>query len=757
MKIQSRTALIQGIGLLIPLIIITFFSYFYTKQAVIEAYKTKLNAVANIQKARIEAAFQGYFEQLNILSRSTHLHLSLSKYIQSQDLEQLSNMKRLLTDAKNSLSGKNNLFVVDNQGETIVSSHPTTPPPPSWLPYQLSFPKNQGELLGMSKKAGAIRLILAHPLKLGHKSIGTFILTKETNDFDSIFRDYSDLGLTGETMVAFRDQNGDAEFINTVRFAKDQTKATVIPHTSLKVPITLALQKQETTLGEFDNSIVDYRHIPVLAATRYIPRFDWGLVVKADKTEIRSTLWKDVAVLTLVSTLAVLFGTLVAFFFIGVELRRLLRFRDFLNSLGDGDLSKRFSDKGDDEITEVVDSTNSILEEFQDTLVSRKSLKEEIARREETEHSLRNSNATFSSILNTATVGIVVIDQRGTIILFNPHAEAMFGIPSSKAIGENVKILMGEPYRSQHDQYLLSYLESGIPKRLGKGPANIEARRASGEIFPIELRINAMKLHGEPHFHAFLRDISQESALRGQLEQVQYLDSLGRLSAGIAHEINSPLWEILLTAERICRLERKGETTEVIKAAEDIIGSVEQVSLLVESLKKLSRKAPQEELKLESITQVFGDILRVSKKKFELAGITLHLESSLQPGADEVWCNRAELTQIALNLLNNAFDAVKDLETKWVFVKIDKTDDDLAILIQDSGTGIPPSAQDKIFELFFTTKEVGEGTGLGLALCRALAMRNNLSLYYDPKTPHTTFVLRFENQFSNNTRTGERI
>lgn len=116
-------------------------------------------------------------------------------------------------------------------------------------------------------------------------------------------------------------------------------------------------------------------------------------------------------------------------------------------------------------------------------------------------------NALFRTIFETMIDGVVVIDSRGRIEAFNPAAERMFGYTADEVRGENVKMLMPEPYRSEHDGYIGNYLSTGDAKIIGIG-REVPARHKDGTEFPCDLAINEMSFAGDVRFVGTLRDIS---------------------------------------------------------------------------------------------------------------------------------------------------------------------------------------------------------------------------------------------------------
>ena len=117
------------------------------------------------------------------------------------------------------------------------------------------------------------------------------------------------------------------------------------------------------------------------------------------------------------------------------------------------------------------------------------------------------------SVVNHVLDGIITIDHRGTVTTFNPAAERIFGFAASEVIGQNVKMLMPEPYHSQHDGYLASYLQTGEAKIIGIG-REVVGRRKDGSTFPMDLAVSEFRLGDERYFTGIVRDITERKRAR---------------------------------------------------------------------------------------------------------------------------------------------------------------------------------------------------------------------------------------------------
>jgi len=238
-------------------------------------------------------------------------------------------------------------------------------------------------------------------------------------------------------------------------------------------------------------------------------------------------------------------------------------------------------------------------------------------------------------------------------------------------------------------------------------------------------------------------DITEKNKTDALIQQTSKLSSLGEMAAGVAHEINNPLSIISGRASQIKSfIERKNyDQDKLLGFIDSIQKTTERIAAIIRGLKNFARDGSNDELIDCKLSQIISDTLSFCESRFFHNEVSLTI-SEYDPSI-VLKCKETEISQILLNLLNNAFDAVQVLPKKWVKIEIETKDNKLNISIIDSGNGIPEDYQHKIFDPFFTTKGVGKGTGLGVSISKGLAEKNGGNLSLDPSSPHTCFVLSF--------------
>jgi C4-dicarboxylate-specific signal transduction histidine kinase len=229
---------------------------------------------------------------------------------------------------------------------------------------------------------------------------------------------------------------------------------------------------------------------------------------------------------------------------------------------------------------------------------------------------------------------------------------------------------------------------------------------------------------------------------RGNLESSARLSSLGEMAGGIAHEINNPLAVIAGTASQLQRLARKGNlpTEFIVTHSVTIMETADRIGKIVTGLRTFARDGKHDQLVPTSLQKVIDQTVGFSESRFRDRGIALRVE--IPSDLPLVDCRGVQISQVVLNLLNNAFDAVVDAKDPFILLKIEERGSDIEISVTDNGSGVAPELRDKIMQPFFTTKEVGKGTGLGLSITSGIIKAHDGAFFLDPNSRLTRFVIR---------------
>lgn len=344
------------------------------------------------------------------------------------------------------------------------------------------------------------------------------------------------------------------------------------------------------------------------------------------------------------------------------------------------------------------------------------------------------------SILETAVDGIIVIDEKGTVEVFNPASERIFGYVASEVVGQNVKMLMPSEYSEHHDEYIRNYLNTGNAKIIGIG-REVTGKRKDGTLFPMDLAVSEMRVGAERRFTGLVRELTERKNLEERLLQSQKMDSIGRLAGGVAHDFNNLLTAIIGYCE-LATL-KLDPSDPVVDDLFQVHRAAERAAGLTGQLLAFARKqivSPQL-LNLNAMT------LNLEKMLRRLIGE--HIELVTVP-TRELWpvlADPSQMEQVLVNLCVNARDAMPEggritIETANVILDEEYAKSNPEVIpgeyvllsVSDTGAGMEESLQRHIFEPFFTTKSDGKGTGLGLATCYGIVKQagGHIWLYSEP-------------------------
>jgi len=229
---------------------------------------------------------------------------------------------------------------------------------------------------------------------------------------------------------------------------------------------------------------------------------------------------------------------------------------------------------------------------------------------------------------------------------------------------------------------------------------------------------------------------------RVQIVSTSKLSALGEMAGGVAHEINNPLTVIDGNIYKL-RLTLASATPNpdvVEKSINTIEGMSHRIAKIVRGLRSFSRDGSNDPYEITPVNSIIEDTLPLCQAKFIQASVELKV--SELPDFLFAQCRATEISQVLLNLLNNAFDAIQDQQEKWVKIEAVEEGRFVIIKVTDSGLGISKEVQGKMLQPFFTTKPVGKGTGLGLSISIGIVKAHQGILEIDNNSKNTCFVIK---------------
>ena len=219
-------------------------------------------------------------------------------------------------------------------------------------------------------------------------------------------------------------------------------------------------------------------------------------------------------------------------------------------------------------------------------------------------------------------------------------------------------------------------------------------------------------------------------------EKTHQMALLGQISGGVAHDIINPLTVIGMASDRLLAISTDDKQKKLIT---DINKSYKMALNVVKSLSSLSRKESSRDIGEYYFRDLLEQVFFFSNKKLQEAGIE-NMSTEFPPEL-KIKCNDTIITQVLINLIHNSVDAISNNDEKWIKITAKIEQGKSFISVIDSGKGISSELQKKIFELQYTTKERGKGTGLGLGISRQLLLKMNSELIYDQDSANTKFTI----------------
>jgi two-component system sensor kinase FixL len=349
----------------------------------------------------------------------------------------------------------------------------------------------------------------------------------------------------------------------------------------------------------------------------------------------------------------------------------------------------------------------------------------DITERKQAEAELREAEERIRSVVDHVIDGIITIDHRGLVTTFNPAAERIFGYASSEVTGKNVKLLMPEPYQSEHDGYLANYLRTGQAKIIGIG-REVVGRRKDGSTFPMDLAVSEFRLGDHRYFTGIVRDISERKHAEAELRETA--DELARSNIDLqqfAYVASHDLQEPLRAVAGCVQILQKRYQGQLDSRADELIGhavdGVRRMQTLINDLLAYSRVGTRgkgfEPTDANAVLK--AALANLSASVTESGAVVTHDE------LPTVMADGAQLTQVFQNLLSNAIK-FRGGQRPALHVGVRRGQGEWVFSVQDNGIGIEPDYFERIFVIFqrLHTRNEYPGTGIGLAICKKIVERH---------------------------------
>jgi PAS domain S-box-containing protein len=364
----------------------------------------------------------------------------------------------------------------------------------------------------------------------------------------------------------------------------------------------------------------------------------------------------------------------------------------------------------------------------------------DLTERERAERKLRESNARLKAVVDTAVDGVILIDAGGCILKFNPACEKLFQYRSEEVLRQNVKMLMPSSYRVEHDGYIQNFLSTGERKIIGIG-REVLGQRKDGSTFPMDLSVGEARQEGESIFVGIIHDLTERKRTEELLVQAQKMEMVGQLSGGIAHDFNNLLTVIVGNAEFLS--EKLKARQDLQQLAEDIGRAGDRGAELTQRLLAFGRRQVLRPVEIDC-NELLGSMHKLLQRTLRQ---DVEIKADFDPELSFAFADAAQLESAVLNLAVNAQDAMLSggrLTISTANASLDEhykslhpevaSGEYVLIAITDDGEGMSKEVIERAFEPFYTTKEVGKGSGLGLSMVYGFVKQSNghVAIYSEP-------------------------
>ena len=358
-------------------------------------------------------------------------------------------------------------------------------------------------------------------------------------------------------------------------------------------------------------------------------------------------------------------------------------------------------------------------------------------------------SSSFKAFFNTVNTPSLLIDSKtNRIDLCNRASENLLGYPANELIGKSLTELFSD--ESLHRVLAMLEIVSSASGEVSE--LDLEIKKRSGKTLGINMFASSLEINRKRRFVLSLHDVTKlkgrhkekERSIR-EMAHVSKLADIGRLAAGVAHELNNPLMIIQGFAENIDLLCEEGPevSAEELKwQISPILKASDRMAKIISQLTRLSRNDRGMKLTLVDIIEIVEDILGLVSNQFSYNDIELVKTCSR---GRLVKCDPNQIEQIILNILSNAIHALSHRsEGRKVKIAVSEVNDVIVLEIHNNGPAIPAEIQDQILTPFFTTKEIGEGTGLGLSVSYGIMKAHGGNLTFESREGvGTSFFLNF--------------
>lgn len=763
MKIRNKILIYSLAVAVISLLIVMADSFYNIDSNIIKNIKSKLESTASIQKNRIKSELENHKIQAGLVANRTSLTDDVVNFNKTGDQQYADSLKTRAIDVKTSSKDFKAVYILDQSGKTIAGTDNTKIEKLIDKNF-LSKTKQDKQVFIYNTSTPIKDLILTAPIFKDKIFQGIVLIETESDTLQTIMADYSGLGDTGETTIAFKNQQGNAEYIRPPRFA-DTNSNLIIPKENTNVAIIQALSGVESVT----KNNIDYRGHSIYAATKYIESTGWGLVVKIDKAELYKPIFSHAIQLGAIGLVLILLVIIFSFRIANTISKPIEQLKEGAEEITKGDLNRNIVINSKDEIgvlsksfdqmmkavitsraevdQKVEAQTKEINAKAHDMQDQQKAIINILEDVEEEKEITKREKDKIDTILKSIGDAVFVVDRDLKIILVNKITTDLCGYKESELIGQkysdvlkfvfeeadnrnekvndkfvNDAIRTGEIQEMSNHTVLITKLNKRIPVADSAAPLKNQKDEIIGCV-------------------VVFRDVTHEHEIDKAKTEFVSLAS---------HQLRTPLSAINWYSEMLLDGDAGKLNDEQKSYIEQIAKGNKRMVELVNSLLNVSRIElgtfaidPSPTDFKEIAESILGELKpQIATKKQE---ITTNYENNLP----KINADPKLIRIIIQNYLTNAIKYTPEKGKINLSITTQKAEgkikeDSIIIAVKDNGYGIPAKQQNKIFQKLFRADNImtkdTEGTGLGLYIVKSIAEQSDGLAWFDSEeNKGTTF------------------
>jgi len=712
---------------LLPIIFISIFVYSATKERVTEQVVSQLELIAQIQENRINTAIDQNLERLVTVSRRSALNEILVKE-NYQTTQKNLEIKKILEEAKSSIRSFNDILILDVDGYVIAATNPNA----VGTNYENEefFQKGRVEENVESfylDENYDVRVYLSGPIHAQEDLVGiVVVIESDVENILSLIKDYSGLGKSGEILLARRDLNGNALFITPSRFHANAALRRIVSKNNRNEPITQALSKNEILL----TNAVDYRGKRVLAATRYIDKSDWGLVVKIDEEEAFEPL-KQLKDYFIYSTLITsVFAILTALYLAQNITNPIIQLTEVTSKIRQGDMRQKVNIKSNDEIGRLADSFNAMSNKLRKSYSSLEGkVSDKTIQLKKKIFEIQEQVAKDEALLESIGDGVIATDSRQKIILVNRAAAQMLGWQAKDMLGKIIYSVLkmtnskGEAIPIKKNSIALSFKSESKITTIASDGLCFTSKKST--LLPAVFSATPIILGNYAIGTVVVfRDITHERDVDRMKTEFISLAS---------HQLRTPLAAVKWFSQMLESGDAGKLNKEQLNFVNNISESNERMIDLTNNLLNINRIESgkiiinPKQTDFEKLVTETVNYLQNKVEKKELVW-KIKIDSNLP----KIKIDPKLIREVFINLLSNAIKYSKN--SGLITVIISRQENLIISQITDEGYGIPGNEQKHVFQKFYRganiVNEHPEGTGLGLYLVKAIIESSGGNIWF---------------------------